>query len=178
MRAFNLLRLITAASALALTGSAFAADVSIAGVYSTKHKVNITDGSKVEIQGMLSIDRDGDITVYGMRVSTATGKDCYYLASHDAVNAQLQGHTLSAGTAPNGEPDYETKIGADTFGIYTQPDPQTGKARWFFHRADDDSLATVSGPEHTVNTNGVSYSITLPRLENVSATDIRMQRCE
>ena len=174
----NLLRLITASTALALAGSAVAADVGIAGVYSTKHKLNITDGSKVEIEGMMSIDRDGDITVYGMRKSTATGKSCYYLASHDAVNAKLQGHTLVAGTAPNGEPDYETKVGADTFGIYTQPDKETGKLRWFYHRADDDSLATVSGPEHTVNTGETSYSITLPRIEGMSVTDIRMQRCD
>ena len=175
----NLLRLITASAVFALAGSAVAGDaVSIAGVYSTKHKLNITDGSKVEINGLLYIDSDGEIAVYGMRKSTATGKDCYYLASHDAVNAKLQGATLVAGTAPTGEPDYEVKVGNDTFGIFAQPDPKTGKFRWFYHRADDDSLATVVGPEHTVNTGDVSYSITGPKLEGVSLTDIRMQRCE
>ena len=179
MRKFDLFRVITAASVLVLAGSAVAGDgVSIAGIYSTRHKVNIVDGSKVEIDGYLAIDRDGEISVYGARKSGATGKECYYPAGKSAVNYQLQGRTLVAGTAPNGEPDYEVKIGEDTFGIFVEPDPKTGKFRWFYYRAADDATATVTGPEHTVNTGAESFSITGPRVTTLSMTDVQMARCD
>jgi hypothetical protein len=179
MREFNLFRVITAVSALTLAGSAFAGEsVSIAGVYSAKHKVNFTDGSKAEINGYLSIAPDGEITAYGSRNSVKTGKECYFLVTKSYVNYALQGQTLVAGTAPNGERDYEVKLGQDRFGIFAEPDSKTGNFRWFYYRGADDATATVTGPEHTINTGNDSFSITGPRLASMSETDIRMQRCD
>lgn len=176
MRNFVFPRLLAAAGVLAFAGTAMAADVGVAGIYSTRHKVNITDGSKVEIDGYLYIDSDGTMSVYGARTSTHTGKECYYPAGKSAVNYELQGRKLVAGTGPDGQPDYEVKLGEDTFGIYAQADAK-GAFRWFYHRGQDDSVATVSGPEHTVNTGEQSFSLTGPRVDALTVTDIRMQLC-
>ncbi len=176
MGKFGLFGLVIAG---ALAGSVAAGDgVSIAGIYSAKHKVNITGGSNVEINGYLAIGSDGEITAYGSRNSIKTGKECYFLVTKSYVNYGLQGRKLVAGTAPNGEPDYEVKLGEDTFGIFVEPDSKTGNFRWFYHRAADDATATVTGPEHTINTGNDSFTITGPRLASMSETDIRMQRCD
>jgi len=175
MRKFGLFGLAIAG---ALAGSAALADgVSVAGVYSTKHKATI-DGSTTEINGFLAIDGDGRMTVYAARQGYTTGKDCYFIPSGNTINSLLQGQTLVPGTSPSGEPDYEVKLGEDTFGIITQPDSQTGRIRWFFHSGQDDSTATVTGAGHTVNADGHSFSITVPSLAAFTPTDIHMQRCE
>lgn len=159
--------------------TAFAGEsISIAGVYSAKHKVNFTDGSKAEIDSYLAIAPDGEITAYGSRNSVKTGKECYFLVTKSYVNYALQGRTLVAGTAPDGEPDYEVKLGEDRFGIFTQPDSRTGNFRWFYYRGADDATATVTGPGHTINIGNESFSITGPRLASMSDTDIKIQRCD
>lgn len=175
MRKFGLFGLVVVST---LAGSAALADgVSVAGVYSTKHKATI-DGSTTEVNGFLSIDSDGRMTVYAARRGTTTGKDCYFIPSGNTVNSLLQGRTLVAGTSPSGEPAYQVQLGEDSFGIITQPDAQTGRYRWYFHSGKDDSTATVAGAGHIINSGDNSFSLTVPSLAAFTPTDIHMQRCE
>lgn len=146
--------------------------VSIAGLYSAGHRISTSEG-KVKVDDFVNIDRDGKVEVY-VQGADAAGKECYLPASGDEPNSPLQGRTLTQGESPNGERDYETKIGDDTFGILAQPD-NSGNLQWFFHLAKPNRTIKFTGAANTILIAGQFYglggkALTSPTLDQLRAT--------
>jgi len=135
----------------------------IAGLFSAAHLVSTVDG-KVRVKDFVNIDRNGKITAYAQGTSPA-GQECYLLASGGDTNATLQGRTLVSGKSPQGDPDYETKIGDDTFGILVEPD-NNGELQWFFHMGKPDRTIKVRGAGHTVRMDQANRIIEMNAVEN------------
>jgi hypothetical protein len=165
-------------SALTFCGYAYAGElsgerVSVAGLYSTEHYADAC--RKIKEEGYINIDEDGKMTVYGEN-SHASIDVCYRLSSGREANATLQGRTLVPGISWKGEPDYQVKVGDDTFGILTEPGSD-GNVRWSFHSGKRNSSVNVAGIWNVVNAGDNLYTISGPPLTSPTLSELQAMKC-